>query len=200
MQEQRAWLEEGKDVDENRASANGKDVGRGKIKAAARGKAKLKGKGKGKGKGRGGKGKGAKAKAGKGSPAPAPAPAPAKKECKPDSPYVKQTGERSWNVKESWVERMTKDHNAASKLANVGWARSKDGTIIGFRIRSLPCNSPLREAGFMKGDIIRSVNGKEITSTASAIRVGLEVKRAGDMKVRLKRGSQNRDHHYHLVK
>lgn len=156
--------------------------------------------GKGKGKGKGGKGKGAKAKAPKATPAPAPAAAPAKKECKPDSPYITQTGERSWNVKESWVDRMTKDHNAAAKLASVGWARSKEGKIIGFRIKSLPCASPLREAGFMKGDIIRSVNGKEITSTASAMRVGLEVKRAGDMRVNIKRGSGSRDHRYHMVK
>lgn len=177
------------------AVAPAKSKGKG---AKAKGGKGGKGKGKGKGKGRG---KAGKAKSGGATPAPAPAPAPAaKKECKPDSPYVHQTGERSWNVKESWVDRMIKDHDAAAKLASVGWARSTDGKIIGFRVRSLPCNSPLREAGFMKGDIIRSVNGKEITSTASAMRVGLEVKRAGDMKVRIKRGSSSRDHHYHMVK
>jgi hypothetical protein len=178
------------------APAPAKSKGKG---AKAKGGKGGKGKG-GKGKGKGGKGKGAKAKAPKATPAPAPAAAPAKKECKPDSPYITQTGERSWNVKESWVDRMTKDHNAAAKLASVGWARSKEGKIIGFRIKSLPCASPLREAGFMKGDIIRSVNGKEITSTASAMRVGLEVKRAGDMRVNIKRGSGSRDHRYHMVK
>lgn len=148
--------------------------------------------------GKGGKGKGAKAKA---ADAPAaPPPAPAKKECKPDSPYVEQTGERSWNVKESFVEKNSKDLDSAEKLANVGWARDSGGDIIGFKIRSLPCNSPLREAGFVKGDIIRSVNGKEIKSVSSAMRVGLEVRKAGNMKVRLTRKGASREHFYKMVK
>lgn len=174
----------------------------GKAGKAKSGKAKA-GKAKGgkakAGKGGKGKGKGAKAKASE-APAAAPPPAPAKKECKPDSPYVEQTGERSWNVKESFVEKNSKDLDSAEKLANVGWARDSGGDIIGFKIRSLPCNSPLREAGFVKGDIIRSVNGKEIKSVSSAMRVGLEVRKAGNMKVRLTRKGASREHFYKMVK
>ncbi|MFM2246819.1 MAG: hypothetical protein RL071_2893 [Pseudomonadota bacterium] len=180
-----------------RRPAKAGKAGKAKAGKAKAGKAKS-GKAKA-GKGGKGKGKGGKARASE-APAPAPAPAPTKKECKPDSPYVEQTGERSWNVKESFVEKNSKDLDSAEKLANVGWARDGGGDIIGFKIRSLPCNSPLREAGFVKGDIIRSVNGKEIKSVSSAMRVGLEVRKAGNMKVRLTRKGASREHFYKMVK
>lgn len=186
-------------------SATAKGKGKSKAKSKSKSKAAKAGKAKGKAsKAENRVGKRGKAKAGGGpetpDPTPAPAPKPAQKECKPDSPDVEQTGERSWKVKESFVDRHTKDLDAAEKLAKVGWARGADGDIIGFKIRSLPCKSPLREAGFMKGDVITSVNGKEITSVASAMRVGLEVRRAGQMRVRLTRKGVRREHTYTLVK
>ena len=121
------------------------------------------------------------------------------KKCQPDHPAVKSTGGNSWAVERNFLDKYTESPAKAEELADVSWARNKKGEVVGFRIRGLPCNSPLREAGFQKGDMIKSVNGKEIKSVPSAVAVYRQLRTSGNLNVKLRRKKVWHEQNYRLV-
>ena len=75
----------------------------------------------------------------------------------------------SYSINEDLVDHYTGSLEAAAELGLVAWHTNDQGKRDGFIIRRLPCNSPLRAAGFRKGDVVHSINGKKVRSYAQGL-------------------------------
>jgi len=120
-------------------------------------------------------------------------------ECKVDSPDIAAVGPGRYQITRAFLDRYTADLSGAESLADVWWAKNGAGEIVGFRIRKIPCKSPLREAGFRPGDVIRSVNGREIRSTGAAVKAYRALRRGDTLVVRVRRDKAWREQVYEVV-
>lgn len=120
-------------------------------------------------------------------------------ECRVDSPDIAAVGPGRYQITRDFLERYTGDLSGAESLADVWWAKNGAGEIVGFRIRKIPCKSPLREAGFKPGDVIRSVNGREIRSTGAAVKAYRALRRGDTLVVRLRRDKAWKEQTYEVV-
>lgn len=79
---------------------------------------------------------------------------------------------------------------AALQLARVDWARDDNGRIEGFQVLRTPCNSPLFQVDIQTGDVIHSINGKEIRSLPQAFSAVRKLKRHDALHIELSRNGR----------
>jgi hypothetical protein len=108
------------------------------------------------------------------------------KSCHEDNPHVEQTAPGTYSVDEELTRRYS-DPDAASGLVRGAWHKDKSGDRDGVVVRGIPCSSPLHEMGLRKGDVVQSVNGIELTSTAKAMAAYQSVKSRKSASVSLLR-------------
>jgi hypothetical protein len=108
------------------------------------------------------------------------------KSCHADNPHVEQTAPGTYSVDEELTRRYS-DPDAASGLVRGAWHKDKSGNRDGVVVRGIPCSSPLHEMGLRKGDVVQSVNGVELTSTAKAMAAYQSVKSRKSASVSLLR-------------
>ena len=82
----------------------------------------------------------------------------------------------------------TDERIAAMTLASVYWYR-EEGEIVGFKVRRIKCGSVLHQAGFRNGDIIHSINGREVTTIPQALVAYRKLRRKRKLEVVLTRRS-----------
>lgn len=107
--------------------------------------------------------------------------------CVEPSGYIESTGTNTYDVDKALIDTYVDDLDAASRLAWTAWHSGSDGEVDGFSVRRIRCGSPLHEAGFRNGDVVHSVNGREIQSIPDAMRAYRKVKRKDTLKVDLTR-------------
>jgi hypothetical protein len=135
------------------------------------------------------------ASAGKGTPGRAKG-----KPCVDDPvPGIAANGDGRWIVHRDIVQIYTR---SLQKLDELGWSKrhlSPDGKADGMQIGGVKCNSDLHRAGIRSGDVVHSVNGREVTSIPDALFVYARVRKDDIIRVELTRKGQRKTFVYRMV-
>lgn len=110
--------------------------------------------------------------------------------CLPENPKIKQLDDGRYQIEQSLVDKYTDDLKAAERLAYVSWHRGADGEIDGFKVTKLRCGGVLHQAGFRNGDVVTSVNGKEVTTILDALSAYRKLRNKRTLRVELLRKGQ----------
>ena len=105
----------------------------------------------------------------------------------------------SYDVDQALMKEYMGNLNKASKLAVVAWADDDSGQVIGFKLRRVRRCSPLHQAGFRSGDVITSINGREITNMSQALGAWNRLKKKKKLEVQMKRKGAQRRMTYRVV-
>jgi general secretion pathway protein C len=93
------------------------------------------------------------------------------------------------NVSRSFVDQLTENPTSLMRTVRVR-PYSRDGQIEGFKLYRIRRNTLLARLGFRNGDLIRSVNGVEITGADRALAAYTKLKRASHLTVTIERRGQ----------
>lgn len=116
----------------------------------------------------------------------------------PDDPGIVSTAPGRWIIRQSVVQRYTRDW---SKLGELGWSkthRREDGRADGLLIGGLSCGSDLHDAGFRSGDVIHTVNGRKVHSVPQAILAYTALHNDHDFTVEITRRGKRQTLRYQL--
>lgn len=93
------------------------------------------------------------------------------KEREPDKEVegVTSTGDNKFVVDRSLVEQALENPEGLARQVRVSPHKGPDGEIDGYRLSGIRRNSLMDKLGIKNGDIVHSVNGKELTSTSAAM-------------------------------
>jgi len=105
----------------------------------------------------------------------------------------------SYDVEKALMKEYMGNLSKAAKLAVVGWAEDDSGQVIGFKLRRVRRCSPLHQAGFRSGDVITSINGREITNMSQALGAWNRLKKKKKLDVQMKRKGAQRRMIYRVV-
>lgn len=109
---------------------------------------------------------------------------------------VTQIDSTHYILSRAFVNKYIRDSERAQKQGYATWANDKGGDRAGVRLKQLRC-AP-RTAGLRNGDVVRSVNGKSVTSTLDAWAVYREVQSASRYTVVIKRKGSPLTLHYEV--
>jgi len=112
------------------------------------------------------------------------------KKCLPDNDGIVQVDDATWRIDGGIVDFYVKHINQAQKLASVGWNRSADGKVDGFKVRRMRCGNVLRQAGLENGDVIQSINGKTVHSIPTAISAYMKLRSKNVLRLTVSRDGQ----------
>lgn len=97
------------------------------------------------------------------------------KRCNPNNPDIqlvsRSKSQVSYTLPKSLVKHYSTNWKEANRLASLSWSKDRNGDIRGIKIRHIFCKSPLRHSGLKKGDVVLSVNGKSVASSANLIKL-----------------------------
>lgn len=113
---------------------------------------------------------------------------PRKRTCEEASDAIQALGEDRYAVERDLVDYYAGDIQEAMKLAYVSWYRV-EGEIVGFQVRRIRCGSVLEQAGFRNGDVIRSINGKPVTTIPQALFAYRKLRKKRQLEVDVQRKS-----------
>jgi len=77
-------------------------------------------------------------------------------------------------------------------------AVAKDGSIVGYKVRFVRSSSPLGSIGLKRGDIIKSVNGEDVSNPAAAMGALKNIKNADSATIRIIRENQEKELEYEI--
>lgn len=120
-------------------------------------------------------------------PAPAPAPTPDPGPTKPDG--ITDLGNQTWSVERRLVDKW---EDKPSKFA----AASQKGK--GWKLKKVEARDA-QWVGFKTGDVVQSLNGNSLGSSAESVYAYSQVKGAKKLKVKFKRDGQMRTHTFKIV-
>ena len=122
------------------------------------------------------------------------------KRCEDDPvPGIAESGENKWIVQRDLVHTYTRNF---AKLNDLGWSKrhlAADGDADGMQIGGVKCNSDLHRAGIRSGDIVHTVNGRDVTSILDALFVYAKVKNDNVIRVELTRRGERKTFVYRMV-
>jgi hypothetical protein len=121
------------------------------------------------------------------------------KKCANPDPRIDQLEDDRFAIDRDLVDAYTADLKSASRLAWVGWHRDASGEIDGFRVKQIRCGSVLHQAGFRNGDVIKSVNGKPVTTIPQALSAYRKLRKRRTLDIELDRRGEARKHRYKLT-
>ncbi len=100
------------------------------------------------------------------------------------------------------VDRSLLEHYANNMddiYKNIGIAEVKEGnTLKGFKITFVKRGSPFAKLGVRRGDIIKSINGQEITSYNAAFNVYRNIGEMDNLTLVIKRGKEEMELEYEI--
>jgi hypothetical protein len=91
-------------------------------------------------------------------------------------------------LSQAFVDKYIDDTDKAGQQGAANWAANKSGETTGVKLSQLRC-AP-RQAGLKNGDVVKTVNGRPITSTVNAWAAYRDVTGAKHFTVNLKRKGQ----------
>lgn len=77
-------------------------------------------------------------------------------------------------------------------------AVAKDGSIVGYKVRFVRSSSPLGSIGLKRGDIIKSVNGEDVSNPAAAMGALKNIKNADSATIKIIRENQEKELEYEI--
>jgi general secretion pathway protein C len=100
------------------------------------------------------------------------------------------------------IDRSLLDHYAKNMddiYKNIGISEVKeDGKIKGFRITFVRRGSPFSKLGLKRGDVIKSINGQEITSYNAAFETYKNIQNVENLTMVIKRGKEEMELEYEI--
>jgi general secretion pathway protein C len=100
------------------------------------------------------------------------------------------------------VDRSLLEHYAENMddiYKNIGISEVKEGnTLKGFKITFVKRNSPFAKLGVRRGDIIKSINGQEITSYNAAFNIYKNIGEMESLTLVIKRGKEEMELEYEI--
>jgi hypothetical protein len=108
------------------------------------------------------------------------------KKCDEPVPGIEHVYGDRYRVEREVLEKYTTVQEAM-KLASVNWYRNEDGKIEGFKLYRVRCGSPLTQVGLRSGDVIISVNGRQVRTLPQAFAAVRKVKKHDVIRVQLMR-------------
>jgi len=104
-----------------------------------------------------------------------------------DELEVRKVGENQYVLKRSDLMKLTGNLNALARQARIIPARKENG----FKIFSIKRDSLYRKIGIVNGDIIKSINGIELSSPDKALEAYSRLQSASKLSLDIKRRGQN---------
>ena len=111
-----------------------------------------------------------------------------RRNCDEGTDAITKVSTNRYEVERDLVDYYTGDISEAMTLASVYWYR-EDGEIVGFRVRRIKCGSVLHQAGIRNGDVVRSINGRPVTTIPQALSAYRKLRRKRKLEVELVRRS-----------
>jgi len=100
------------------------------------------------------------------------------------------------------IDRSLLDHYAKNMddiYKNIGISEVKEnGKIKGFRITFIRRGSPFSKLGLKRGDVIKSINGQEITSYNAAFEIYKNIQNIENLTMVIKRGKEEMELEYEI--
>ncbi len=100
------------------------------------------------------------------------------------------------------IDRSLVDHYAENMddiYKNIGISEIKDGNDLkGFKINFVRRDSPFAKLGIRRNDVIKSINGQEITSYNEAFKVYKNIKNVDEMNLVIQRGNEEMELDYEI--
>jgi general secretion pathway protein C len=100
---------------------------------------------------------------------------------------VRKVGENQYVIKRSDLMKLTGNLNSLARQARIIPARNENG----FKIFSIKQNSLYRKIGIVNGDVIKSINGIELSSPDKALEAYSRLQSASKLSLDIKRGGKN---------
>ena len=75
---------------------------------------------------------------------------------------------------------------------------AKDGAIVGYKIRFIRSSSPLGRTGLQRGDIIKSINGEDVSDSSVAMKALQNIKNADSATITIIRSNQEKELEYEI--
>jgi general secretion pathway protein C len=106
-----------------------------------------------------------------------------------ESQGVRKLGAHTYEIKERdsllGVDPMTSLRASARMVPEI-----RDGRVVGFRLYAVRADGPLPRLGFQNGDVIRAINGVDLTTPEQALEVYAAVRSAAHVSVALERNGE----------
>jgi len=137
---------------------------------------------------------------GAGVRAPAPAPSSDRASIAPSGArlkYARKTGERQWELDQKAVLSSLEDMSQVLKDARLT-PLLENGSVAGFQITEIRPRGVFDALGLKNGDILKRVNGYEITSPEKAVQVLSALKGQRSIDLDVVRGGANMSFHYDI--
>jgi hypothetical protein len=116
-------------------------------------------------------------------------------EQQPQHSEITRTGATSFRLPRSLVDRALQ--NRTPLIGNVGAViHEENGRVVGPRIYGIRENSLLAELGLRNGDLLRAINGFDLTTADSALDAYAKLRTASHLTLSLVRGGQPLTLHY----
>ncbi len=118
--------------------------------------------------------------------------------CKQSEAYalIQRVDPGTWSVDVTLVEVYTSDLQAAGVLAHAIPHRNAKGQRDGVLLLDVREGSPLHQAGFHRGDVVHSVDGRRLSGPVRVLRMMHDLRGADEVAVRISRDGQTLDQHY----
>jgi len=121
-----------------------------------------------------------------------------RRSCLEEVDSIAEIGDNRYRVERDLVDYYSNHLNEAARLGYAHWYR-EEGEVVGFRIRRIRCGNVLHQAGFRNGDVIRSINGREVTTIPQALLAYRKLRRKKKLTVEVtRRDGQSVVLHYRL--
>ncbi len=111
--------------------------------------------------------------------------------------YSKKTGENRWVISQEAVLSALDDMGSVLTSARLT-PRVKDGVVEGFLVTEIKPRGIMDAVGLKNGDILKRVNGYEMTSPERAIQVLTALKGETSFELDIVRNGKNRSFHYEV--
>lgn len=109
---------------------------------------------------------------------------------------ITEVSDSEWTITRSAAETITRDHTiAAARII----PHEQDGEVIGMKLYGIRRRSFFGVLGIQNGDLIRTVNGRDMSDPSAALEAYSRLRGAERITVQLERRGQPRTHTYRIV-
>lgn len=117
-------------------------------------------------------------------------PKPRAPKCAEPPAQIRALGPELWEVERAFVESYAHDWDALQKLAAVYRHDGPDGKPDGFRVRGVRCGTPLHAGGLRSGDVVHSVNDRQVTNVLEGLMAWRKLRKKDVIRVELTRAGE----------
>ncbi len=108
---------------------------------------------------------------------------------------IHKINEYKYRIDRSLVDKLLKNKSSLGRIARFVPHRRK-GEVKGIKVYNIRRNSLLDRLGLKNGDLVRTVNGFDVTNVDAALKAYVKLRNANRITVALERRRGNRNHNY----